>query len=292
MAYCVRCGVKLADGAPACSLCNTAVILPPAMQEPKAQALFPQPLQMGDGSGITKWRKGIVELAIALAVVSVIAVGFSLGLSGLGRYSFIPLFSIGAVTATLIVSLYSRPTYVRQATIVLVASAFYLLGLDLADLSLSWSMIASPALLLLWVAAVAPWTALKVRTILGVAIVSVLLYLLVLNIAVAGTLSWFMPVALPSVLVFVALSGLFTLFFFKRKTPLIALVDVVLASLVVLFWSISCFDLFLTHYQRGAYQLRWSTSLVWAAVTILLFLVALTCSRRIRRYFTSHNRHS
>lgn len=292
MAYCVQCGVKLADGSVVCPLCHTAVILPPSMQEPKAQPLFPQPLQMGDGSGITKWRKGIVELTLALAVVSIIAVGLSLGLSGLGRYTYIPIFSILAVTTTIVVSLYSKPTYVRQATILLVAAALYLLGLDLSDLALSWSPVASPALLLLWVVAVAPWTAMKVRGVLALGLGSVLLYLLVINMVIGGTLTWFVPVALPSVLAFVLLSTLFTLFFLKRKTSIIPLADVVMASLIVLFGSISCFDLFLTHYQRGVFMLRWSASLVWAALTVLLFLGALTCSRRIRRYFTSHIHHS
>lgn len=241
MAYCVQCGVKLADGAPVCPLCNTAVVLPATMVEAKAQSLFAQPLEPGSGSGITKWRKGIFELALALAVVSIVAVGLSLGLSGLGRYSFIPIFSIAWVTATLALCLYTKVTYVREATIILVATALYLVGLDLSDLTLSWSLIASPALLLVWIAAVAPYSGMKVKGILALALVSVLLYLLMLNIVVAGKLTWYLPVALPSALVFVALASLFTLFFLRRKTPLIPLVDVVLATLVTLFSSISCF---------------------------------------------------
>ena len=287
MAYCVQCGVKLADGAPVCPLCNTAVILPPSVVEPKAQPLFAQPLKLGNGSGITKWRKGVFELAFALAVVSIVAVGLSLGLSGLGRYSFIPIFSIAWVTATLGICLYAKPTYVREATILLVATALYLVGLDLFDLALSWSLIAAPALLVLWVVAVAPWTGMKVRGVLALALVSVLLYLLLLNIVVAGALTWFVPVALPSVLVLVALVSLFSLFFLRRKTPIIPLVDVVMATLVTLFTSISCFDLFLTRYQRGVPALRWSMSLVWGALTALIVLLALTCSRRLRRYFTT-----
>ena len=218
MAYCVQCGVKIADGAPVCPLCNTAVILPPSVVEPKAQPLFAQPLKLGNGSGITKWRKGVFELAFALAVVSIVAVGLSLGLSGLGRYSFIPIFSIAWVTATLGICLYAKPTYVREATIILVATALYLVGLDLFDLALSWSLIAAPALLVLWVVAVAPWTGMKVRGVLALALDSLLLYLLLLNLVVAGALTWFVPVALPSVLVLVA-SSLFSLFFLGRKHP-------------------------------------------------------------------------
>jgi len=292
MAYCVQCGVKLADGAPRCPLCNTPVILPATMEERAAEPLFAERLARQRASGVTKVRKGIMELTLSLSVVGIIAVGLSLGLSGLGRYAFIPIFSIVMAAATLIVSLLSKPSYVRQATIVLVAVGIYLVGLDLADLSISWSAIAASALPMLWLLAVAPATRMKKRFIVSLSLLAVLLCLLVINVTVCGSLTWFVPVALPTVLLFGLLATLFLLFFIKRKRPIIPLSDVVMATMVVLFTSISGFDLFLTRYQRGFFALRWSVSLLWAAAVLLLFLLAITCSRRLRRYFTSHIRHS
>ncbi len=292
MAYCVQCGVKLADGAPVCPLCNTAVLLPSTMVERTSEPLFPETLASTRESGVTKVRKGIIELTLSLAVVGIIAVGLSLGLSGMGRYTFIPILSIVMTAATLVASLLSRPTYVRQASIVLVGVGIYLVGLDLADLSLSWSPIAASALPLLYLFAVAPATRMQRWRIVALSGLAVLLYLLIINITIAGALTWFLPVALPTVLLFAVLTTLFALFFIKRKRTIIPLSDVVMATLVVLFVSISGFDLFLTRYQRGFFALRWSTSLLWAALVVLLFLLAISCSRRIRRYFTSHIRHS
>ena len=292
MAYCVQCGVKLVDGARECPLCNTAVLLPPTVVERESEPLFAKKLDRQHSSGITKVRKGILELTLSLAVVGIIAVGLSLGLSGLGRYTFIPIFSIVMVAATLVTSLLSKPTYVRQASIVLVGVGIYLVGLDLADLTLSWSPIAASALPLLHLFAVAPATKMKKWRIVGLSLLCVLLSLLIINITIAGALTWFVPVALPTMLLFGVLATLFALFLIKRKRRIIPLSDVVMATLVVLFVSISGFDLFLTRYQRGFFALRWSESLLWAALVVLLFLLAISCSRRLRRYFTSHIRHS
>ncbi|MDX9914408.1 MAG: hypothetical protein RBS49_00850 [Sphaerochaeta sp.] len=292
MAYCVQCGVKLAEGVPVCPLCNTPVVLPPTMVEQQSEPLFPKPLGQPKTGGVTKVRKGIIELTVSLAVVSILAVGLSLGLSGLGRYTFIPTFSIAMATTTLVVSLLSKPTYVRQATIALIGIGLLVIGIDLGDLSLSWSPIAAMALPVLWIVAVAPATAMKRQRILPLLILAVLLYLLVINLTVSGELTWFWPVALPTVVVFILLAILLILFLTKRKGSIIPLADVVLATMVVLFGSISALDLFLTGYQRGFFALRWSTSLLWTALVVLLFLLAITCSRRLRRYFTSHVNHT
>lgn len=292
MAYCVQCGVKLADGAAACPLCNTPVLLPPTVVERKGEPLFAKKLDGPRSSGITKVRKGILELTLSLAVVALIAVGLSLTLSGLGRYSFIPIFSIVMVEATLVASLLAKPSYVRLSSIVLIGAGIYLVGLDLADLTLSWSLIASSALPLLWLFAVAPATKMKKWRIVTLSLIAVLLYLLIINITIDGALTWFLPVALPTMLLFGFLATIFALFLIKRKGTIIPISDVVLATLVVIFVAISGFDFFLTHYQRGFFALRWSKSLLWAALVALLFLLALSCSRRIRRYFTSHIRHS
>lgn len=292
MAYCVQCGVKLADGAASCPLCNTVVLLPPGIEESSASPLFAQKLGKEQERGVTKWRKGIIELTAALAVVSIIALGLSLGLSGLGRYSYIPILSVAALAVTLIALVLAKPTYTHQATVLLACSAFFLLALDWSDRSLFWSLIAAPAHLVAWVVAVGPWTGIGVRKAASLGIATVLSFLMVINVVVTGSLTWFVPVALPTMVCALILTALFVLFFVKRKSRLINVVDVVMATLVILFGSIASFDLFLTHYQRGLWTLRWSLSLVYSATVILLFLLAITCSRRLRRYFTTHIRHS
>ncbi|MGH0052175.1 MAG: zinc-ribbon domain-containing protein, partial [Sphaerochaetaceae bacterium] len=94
MAYCVRCGVKLSDGTKACPLCGTKVQLPPDIKEVPSEPLFAQKLPPEGTQGISKTRKGLVELIGALFVVSEITVALSLLFSGALKFAFIPLFCI------------------------------------------------------------------------------------------------------------------------------------------------------------------------------------------------------
>lgn len=294
MAYCVICGVKLEEGSKRCPLCNTEVHLPQGVEEQPSEPLFAQPLPPAGMGGITKTRKGVIELILSLFVVSELTVALSMILSGNLAYSFIPLFSIAMATLSLILAFSNKPTFSRQASIQLLLIALYLLGIDAVDLSLSWSLVASPALGLLWMYSIFPTHARMSKAPRRSAVLVVcatLAYLAIVNVVFSGSLTWFLPVALPSLLVLVLLCTLFLFWFSKRRNKTIPLADIVLGTLVVLFLSATVFDLVLSKYQRGIFILRWSDSLLLSGLIIFLFLVSVSVSRRVRRYFTSHNRH-
>ncbi len=294
MAYCVRCGVKLEEGSKRCPLCNTEVHLPDGVQEQPTEPLFAQPLPPAGMGGITKTRKGVIELILSLFVVSELTVALSMILSGNLAYSFIPLFSIAMATLSLILAVSNKPTFSRQASIQFLLVSLYLLGIDAADLRLSWSLAASPGLGLLWMYSIFPTPARMRKAPRRNAVLMVgatLAYLAILNLVFSGSLTWFIPVALPSLLALVLLCSLFLFWFSKRHNKTVPLADIVLGTLVVLFFSATTFDLFLSKYQRGLYILRWSDSLLLSGLIIFLFLVSVSVSRRVRRYFTSHNRH-
>jgi len=113
-----------------------------------------------------------------------------------------------------------------------------------------------------------------------------------INLVLEHSLTWFIPVTLPVIATLLVLLGLFGLWFSKRKNKRVPLADVVLATLVVLFGTITSLDFFLSGYQLGVFTLRWSRGLLGASFVILVFLVSVSVSRRVRRYFTSHNRHT
>jgi hypothetical protein len=295
MAYCVQCGVKLEEGSKQCPLCNTEVLLPKGVQEQPSEPLFAQPLPPAGMGGITKTRKGVIELILSLFVVSELTVALSMILSGNVAHSFIPLFSIAMAALSLILAFSNKPTFQRQASIQFLLAAVYLLGIDAADRNLSWSLVASPALGLLWMYVVFPSHARiskAPRRSVVLVVLSTLAYLALVNGVLSGSLTWFVPVALPSLLVLVVLCWVFLFWFSRRRNKSIPLADIVLGTLVVLFLSATVFDLFLSKYQRGVFILRWSESLLLSGLIILLFLVSVSVSRRVRRYFTSHNRHS
>jgi hypothetical protein len=116
-------------------------------------------------------------------------------------------------------------------------------------------------------------------------------YLALINLVVSGALTWFLPVAVPTLLALLLGALLFFLWFSNRKGNRIPIADIVLGSMVVLFSSSAVFDGSLARYQTGAISLRWASSLLVTALVILLFMVAVSLSLRLRRYFTSHNRH-
>jgi hypothetical protein len=286
MAYCVMCGVKLSDGAETCPLCSTRVVLPPGVEEGRSQPLFAQPLEIEVTAAITKRRKGIIELVISLFVVGEVAVALSLWLSGLARYSYIPLLSIAAVAFYLVIALRSVLTYRRQATIFLIASALYLIGLDAADLHLSWSLIAAPPLALVWLVGVYSFSRPPLFRFLFLLIGTTGIYLAHLNRLIVGSLTWFWPVAMPAMGSVIILTALFAVFLSRRTRPP-SLVEMVFSALTIIFLGLTVLDLMLSKYTLGFFKLRWSESLLYAALIILIFLIALSCSRRLRRYFTS-----
>ncbi len=294
MAYCVRCGVKLPSGAKTCPLCGTEVQLPPGMEETPSELLFAKRLPPEGTRGITKARKGLVELIIALFVVSEITVGVSLIFSGALAYMFIPLFCIAMATVSLVSIVLAKPRYVNNASWQSLIVALLLLGLDGADFTWSWSLIATGGIIMFWMYWVFPWikwTQKHVKSGIALGIVSTLCYLGLINLVVSGALTWFMPVAIPTLLALLVGTLLFLFWFANRKGNRIPIADIVLGTMVVFFSASAVFDGSLTYYKTEIFSLRWASSLLVAAIVILLFMVAVSFSLRLRRYFTSHNRH-
>ncbi len=295
MAYCVKCGVKLEERALECPLCQTPVILPSGLERGESEPLFPQPLPPRGSQGITKTSKGIIELILALLVVSEITIALTMWFSGNIEHSFIPLFSTAMGALVIAMALVAKHTYVAQATTHVVLVSLYLLGLDATNIPLRWSLIAVGALVLLWVFAVFTttktakahpgWSALLLM-------VSLLGYIAMINGIVAGSLTWFVPVALPTTCVLFLGVGLFFLLFLTRKKTRLPLADLVFFNLIVLLLTFTVLDIFMTHYRQGVWTLNWSLSLFSAAIVLMVLLVGVSASRRLRRYFTSQNKHT
>ena len=295
MAYCIKCGVKLEERAHECPLCQTPVILPPGLERGNSEPLFPQPLPPKGTEGITKTSKGIIELIISLLVVSEITIALTMWFSGNFEHSFIPLFSTAMAALVIAMALVAKHTYIAQATTHIVLVSLYLIGLDSVNTRFSWSLIVVGALALLWVFAVFTTTKMA-RAHLGwtatVLIASLLGYLAMINSIVAGSLTWFFPVALPTACVLFLGVGLFSLLFLTRNKNRLPLADLVFFNLIVVFLTFTAMDIFMTHYRDGFWRLNWSLSLFSAAMVLMVLLIGVSVSRRLRRYFTSQHRHN
>jgi hypothetical protein len=295
MAYCVQCGVKLEEGAKECPLCHTKVLLPPSVQETKKDPLFPKPMPEKGSGGFNKTSKGVIELTLVLLLVSEGTIFFSMWFTGNLALSFVPMFCPLMAVILFLLAFVAKHSYVMQGTVQSVGVSVLLLGLDGSDWVLYWSLIAVGAILLFWILAVLPSILNKgKKRIVSVvlSILSIFGYLAFLNWLIKGSLTWFFPVAFPTVSVFLAGLGLMCLRFFGKNKVRLPLADLIFFSLIVIFLTISAADLFSTRYLLGFLALRWSVSMLAAAVILTLFLLAVSFSRRVRRYFTSQNRHS
>lgn len=293
MAYCVQCGVKLADSSTECPLCKTPVMLPPGVVEEALSPLFPQKLEPAKKEGLSKARKGILELMVALGTVAFVSVGLALALAGHRKIILIPLTAIVSSIISLSYGLMGKKRYVHQATVHLGVSAFLLLVIDASLGALNWSLITTLSIALFWVIGVFPFTSWSKRNSgvkIATSLLAILAYLAVLNILLSSTLTWFVPVALPIWLTAIVTLGILLFVLAQRRVCSVTVGEVVLSALFIGFITLTVFDLLLTHYLKGLWVLRWASALLVGSLVVLLLLLALNLSIRVRRYFTSIRR--
>ncbi|MFA5698923.1 MAG: RING finger protein [Sphaerochaeta sp.] len=293
MAYCVQCGVKLADGSTECPLCKTPVLLPPGVVEEVASPLFAQELEPAQKEGLSKARKGILELMIALGTVAFISVGLALALAGHRKIILIPLAAIVSSIISLSYGLMGKKRYINQATVHLGVSGFLLLVIDASLGALNWSLITTLSIALFWVIGVFPFTPWPKRGVgvkITTTLIAILGYLAALNFILSSALTWFIPVALPIWLTAIVTLGILLFILAKRRVRSVTIGEVVLSTLFIVFITLTVFDLLLTHYLKGLWALRWASALLVGSLVVLFLLLALNLSIRVRRYFTSIRR--
>lgn len=111
MSYCVRCGVELEAGTPACPLCKTPVIDPTAPPAEPARPLYPKIAP----EGIPKPSRRVVFilLCIFLAIPAFVTLTCDLSLSGMITWSGFVLAAVAIVLASTALGMFARsmPAY-------------------------------------------------------------------------------------------------------------------------------------------------------------------------------------
>lgn len=96
MSYCVRCGVELENGTPACPLCQTPVIDPTAPPAEPARPLYPPTAH--EGIPKVSRRVNMILLSIFLAIPALVTLTCDISLTGRVTWSG---FVVEAVVALL-----------------------------------------------------------------------------------------------------------------------------------------------------------------------------------------------
>jgi hypothetical protein len=289
MAYCVRCGVKLEAGSPACPLCATEVNAPEDVIGQGSEQLFPHPKhEPGERHPLLdKQRKGFIELIVALAVIAIA----TLAITGwaVGSLVFEPWFAIGCVVigmGLLLAPLVLPTSYVVLASAYAALLVALLAFIDAQDRLWDWSLYANPAIALFWLVAVFPWILPK-RNRLTIAtpviIVAVAAFLLMIDLVEGSGLAWFLPVALPTYTV--VLASLAIAAFRIRKGATVS--ETVMAAILVACIGVGSGNLFGLLYLGASEVITWSTSLWIVAACLVVYLTAVATIRKVRLFFTN-----
>jgi hypothetical protein len=287
MAYCVNCGVKLADGTTVCSLCKTPVHAPLEIIGEKGEPFFPS---SDERKSIVhplfdKNRKGLIELVIAFMVIAIV----TLLITSFALVSFSPWVSIGCVvlgTGYLLVALFVKPSYVKIATWFVGITVLLLTIIDLGDLRISWSLYANLSVLLFWICFVFPFMYAYNKKVFGltIALISIPLYFMALNLLSGTGLTWSISIALPTYLAtLVALAVLVLRIHLGKPT----ITDVVLSLIAVSCIGVVAGDFFHLRTIKFNKLLSWSSSVMVVAIAIIIFLVLNLTLRRVRHFFNN-----
>ncbi len=289
MAYCVRCGVKLAAGSTECPLCKTPVIAPLEIVGEKQDPLFPPPLERAgrhEYQRLDKNRKGIIELVIAfmaIAVVTLVITAFALG----AEFSpWLPIALVILGGSYILVLLFVKPTYGKIATWFAIITLCLLIIIDMTDTNLSWSLYANLSILLFWIVGVFPFIMpLRLRKHgYAIATVSIALFLIVIDLFPEGILSWSLTIALPTyAIVLIALAALVLRIRYGKPS----ITDMVLSVVLAACWGVVAGDFFHLRTINSELLLSWSSSVFIVAVCLLLFLTLNVTVRRVRNYFNN-----
>lgn len=302
MPYCVRCGVELPPDAATCPLCDTPVILPPEVEVSASagtcrtispeRPLFPYAEPSLKAHGLDKKRKGALELLLGSTIVAEVVLAFSLVPAPVGW--FIPMVSVLFGAACVAVSLVLPFSYRWLATGWLILATVFIGILGGVLGGLFWPIVTCASLILFWICFVFPFfLSAKRRWISAVTqLISILGFLLLVDFLGDGRISWFYPVAFPIAGVFAVSMGILGLRMKFSNHENFPLADLVLSVCCIICMTVGAGDVFAFRYLTGQWAISWSKSLWVAVATIMVFLLLVSFSRRIRRYFNSQIKHS
>lgn len=226
MAYCVKCGVELQNGAKKCLLCHTKVYLPEELQETPEEKLYPEDKKSKIYMRLDKTNKGIIEVLTLCMIISIIAVVSST--INNKSLMYIPVLSIITGYILILISIMiHKKNYFLYTSYFLVIISLYLLLLDFADKSIGWSYYCVISLILSWIILVLPFV-FKKNSYLFIGIIDFISVLIALYFfaLINDGLLWYLIIVIPVAIIFFGLVALNCWLIFIKK---ISIIDIFLS---------------------------------------------------------------
>jgi hypothetical protein len=286
MAYCVKCGVELADKEPACPLCQTPVLLPETMQQEQegrqGHALYPE-----RDTRSTRQRKNLVPswpvvlLVSLLLLIPFLVTGVTdFRANGRITWSFYPMASLMLLWLMVAYpALLKRHTIAVAFTVDMLATAAFLVSLDLyADGRLAWSWYPASALVLVWLCVMLPFWLVHRPVLMTVVYFVVVSGFLWLMEWVTGSGPWFLPLAMPLTAA-VSLCGFGIWVAFRHIRGRFASLSLMVLLLTLLLAAI---DVLIRYFQVQSLAPVWSPLAAAVGLPLSALLLAIHRSAELR----------
>lgn len=273
MAYCVKCGVELAQDLTSCPLCNTPVYLPEDM-ESGAQKRYPERVQRAQPKHVNLVPSKAFLYLMTFIVIIPIIICLMIDLrwhSGIS-WSFYPAASLLLIWVLIAYpALMKRYSFIKVITIDIYAVILFLVSLDLYSGDfLSWSLYPVASLLLIWVYFLLAFLFGRRNPVFIVIIgyISTALFLYLIEQATKSV--WFFELALPVLTLLCVLATLVV--FLSRFIRGAGLLGIIFSALGLLCIGT---EFFVNRFAFGEVSLFWSliVSAVFFPLAIFLFFV-------------------
>ncbi|MDD3715717.1 MAG: hypothetical protein PHT46_01285 [Candidatus Marinimicrobia bacterium] len=290
MAYCVHCGVKLADYHERCPLCNTLVLDPAARssfqqeQEPD-YPLYRQHLKNPEINPIRKLLTGIILTSVfSMYIIILILVNFIVNREL--SWSLVPVASLVYLWFALALHFFRvRTSFFRIYTFNSFATAAYLLVLNfIISGDLHWAKFASSGIVFVWIIMNGIFISER-----GKKWIPMILYYIVASLLFTALFAFLltnseviMRMVLP-----IYLSTLFYILvsYFIIKSLVFDIFNFLAIVLSAAALSAVSVELTLTRYLYGSFSLSWSLIVISALLPLSLTAFMLRNIRKLRSFF-------
>ncbi|MDD4763868.1 MAG: hypothetical protein PHR58_08450, partial [Sphaerochaetaceae bacterium] len=201
---------------------------------------------------------------------------------------FSPWFWIGCVfigVGFILAPLVLPSRYVLLSSTYVLLTLAILLFIDAQIGGLSWSLYTTASLVLYWLIGVFPWVIKHKRLVLGIVVdvVSIGLYLFLLDIFDGPAVTWFFPVALPIYVVTLICAMIFGL----RMRRGMTVSEIVMGLILIACIAVGVGDIFYLRFIDHPDFVSWSLELWIIAGLLALYLIAVATIKKVRLFFTN-----
>ncbi|MDD3096000.1 MAG: hypothetical protein PHD63_07145 [Candidatus Marinimicrobia bacterium] len=287
MAYCVHCGVKLADYHDRCPLCKTPV-LDPGSRIDRQEADYPRHRQQLKNPEINPIRRLLTAIILSsvFSMYSIILLLVNFLVNRQLNWSLIPVASLVYLWFALVLHFFRvRTSFFRIYTFDSFATAIYLLILNyIISGDLHWAKFASSGIVFIWILMNG-----IVMSERGKKWIPMILYYVIASLLFTGLFALLLtnPEVIVRMVLPIYLSTLFFILisYFIIKSMIFDVYNFLAVLLTAAALNTISVELTVTRFLNGSFSLSWSLIVISALLPLSLTAFMLRNIRKLRSFF-------